>query len=117
MINFCIIEIEACKRNVAHSRVDVKLSFYCFLFQLALKFHPDKNPDNPDAAEKFKEINHAHTVLGDTVKRGIYDQYGTLGLYVSEQFGEENVNTYFVLTSPWCKVRSTIQRSKSTAVF
>uniref|UniRef100_A0A3Q2QRD4 DnaJ homolog subfamily C member 5 n=1 Tax=Fundulus heteroclitus TaxID=8078 RepID=A0A3Q2QRD4_FUNHE len=31
--------------------------------KLALKFHPDKNPDNPDAAEKFKEINNAHSIL------------------------------------------------------
>lgn len=54
---------------------------------------------------QFKEINHAHSVLGDTTKRGIYDRYGSLGLYVAEQFGEENVNTYFVLTSPWCKVK------------
>jgi len=71
--------------------------------KLALKFHPDKNPNNPDASEKFKEINHAHTVLSDNTKRGIYDRYGSLGLYVAEQFGEENVNTYFVLTSGWCK--------------
>ncbi|KAK2154167.1 hypothetical protein LSH36_275g07036 [Paralvinella palmiformis] len=71
--------------------------------KLALKYHPDKNPNNPDATEKFKEINHAHSVLGDTTKRQIYDRYGSLGLYVAEQFGEENVNTYFVLTSPWCK--------------
>jgi len=71
--------------------------------KLALKYHPDKNPDNPESTEKFKEINHAHSVLSDATKRGIYDQYGSLGLYVAEQFGEENVNTYFVLTSGWCK--------------
>jgi len=71
--------------------------------KLALKFHPDKNPDNPEATEKFKDINHAHSVLNDSTKRGIYDRYGSLGLYVAEQFGEENVNTYFVLTSGWCK--------------
>jgi DnaJ family protein C protein 5 len=71
--------------------------------KLALKFHPDKNPNNPDATEKFQEINHANSVLSDSVKRGIYDRYGSLGLYVAEQFGEENVNTYFVLTSGWCK--------------
>lgn len=58
---------------------------------------------------QFKEINHANSVLGDTTKRGIYDRYGSLGLYVAEHFGEENVNTYFVLTSPWCKV-SFVQR-------
>uniref|UniRef100_A0A3B3RQW4 DnaJ homolog subfamily C member 5 n=1 Tax=Paramormyrops kingsleyae TaxID=1676925 RepID=A0A3B3RQW4_9TELE len=71
--------------------------------KLALKFHPDKNPDNPEAAEKFKEINSAHTILTDPTKRNIYDKYGSLGLYVAEQFGEENVNTYFVLSSWWAK--------------
>jgi DnaJ family protein C protein 5 len=53
---------------------------------------------------QFQEINKANTVLSDTTKRGIYDRYGSVGLYVAEQFGEENVNTYFVLTSGWCKV-------------
>ncbi|XP_013417102.1 dnaJ homolog subfamily C member 5 isoform X2 [Lingula anatina] len=71
--------------------------------KLALKYHPDKNLDNPAAAEHFKDINHAHTVLSDTTRRGIYDRYGSLGIYIGEQFGEENVNAYFVLTSGWCK--------------
>ena len=53
---------------------------------------------------QFQEVNHANGVLSDTVKRNIYDRYGSIGIYVAEQFGEENVNTYFVLTSPWCKV-------------
>lgn len=70
-----------------------------------MKFHPDKNPDNPEAADKFKEINNAHAILNDPTKRNIYDKYGSLGLYVAEQFGEENVNTYFVLSSWWAKVR------------
>lgn len=72
--------------------------------RLALKYHPDKNPNNPEAAEKFKEVNRAHTILNDTTKRNIYDNYGSLGLYIAEQFGEENVNAYFVVTSTWCKV-------------
>lgn len=76
-----------------------------FCRKLALKFHPDKNPDNPEAADKFKEINNAHAILNDPTKRNIYDKYGSLGLYVAEQFGEENVNTYFVLSSWWAKVR------------
>lgn len=71
---------------------------------MALKHHPDKNPDDPGAAEKFKEINNAHTILTDTSKRNIYDKYGSLGLYVAEQFGDENVNTYFMLSSWWAKV-------------
>jgi len=53
---------------------------------------------------QFQEINHAYSVLNDPTKRSIYDRYGSLGLYIAEQFGEENVNTYFVLTSSWCKV-------------
>ncbi|XP_012260257.1 dnaJ homolog subfamily C member 5 isoform X2 [Athalia rosae] len=71
--------------------------------KLALRYHPDKNPNNPEAAEKFKEINRAHAILTDLTKRNIYDNYGSLGLYVAEQFGEENVNAYFVVTSGWCK--------------
>jgi DnaJ homolog subfamily C member 5 len=54
---------------------------------------------------QFKEVNRAHTILSDETKRNIYDNYGSLGLYIAEQFGEENVNAYFVVTSPTCKVR------------
>uniref|UniRef100_A0A0K8V943 Cysteine string protein n=1 Tax=Bactrocera latifrons TaxID=174628 RepID=A0A0K8V943_BACLA len=71
--------------------------------KLALKYHPDKNPNNTDAAEKFKEVNRAHSILSDQTKRNIYDNYGSLGLYIAEQFGEENVNAYFVVTSPAVK--------------
>ncbi|XP_028354409.1 dnaJ homolog subfamily C member 5 isoform X1 [Physeter macrocephalus] len=81
---------------------DIKKSYR----KLALKYHPDKNPDNPEAADKFKEINNAHAILTDSTKRNIYDKYGSLGLYVAEQFGEENVNTYFVLSSWWAKLVS-----------
>ncbi|XP_072269761.1 dnaJ homolog subfamily C member 5 [Pyxicephalus adspersus] len=66
--------------------------------KLALKYHPDKNPDNPEASEKFKEINNAHGILTDSTKRNIYDKYGSLGLYVAEQFGEENVWWDFIVS-------------------
>lgn len=47
----------------------------------ALKWHPDRNVDNKDAAEKkFKEINEAYEVLSDAKKKAIYDQYGEEGL-------------------------------------
>lgn len=43
---------------------------------LAKKYHPDLNKDNPEAAEKFKEINEAYEVLGDATKKANYDKYG-----------------------------------------
>lgn len=49
-------------------------------------------------------MNRAHAILIDITKRNIYDNYGSLGLYIAEQFGEENVNAYFLVTSGWCKV-------------
>ena len=45
--------------------------------RLAKKYHPDLNKDNPQAAEKFKEINEAYEVLGDSTKRKNYDQFGS----------------------------------------
>lgn len=42
----------------------------------SLEFHPDKNPGDEDAAEKFTKINRAYEVLTDEVKRQIYDQQG-----------------------------------------
>ncbi len=44
--------------------------------KMAMKFHPDQNQDNPQAEEKFKEINEAWEVLQDDQKRSAYDQYG-----------------------------------------
>ncbi|KKK11988.1 hypothetical protein P175DRAFT_0543621 [Aspergillus ochraceoroseus IBT 24754] len=46
----------------------------------ALKYHPDKNANNPEAAEKFKEMSHAYEILSDSQKRSIYDQLGEEGL-------------------------------------
>ncbi|GIK02384.1 type I HSP40 co-chaperone [Aspergillus viridinutans] len=46
----------------------------------ALKYHPDKNANNPEAAEKFKEMSRAYEILSDPQKRQIYDQYGEEGL-------------------------------------
>src|SRR5690348_2118400 len=44
--------------------------------KLALKYHPDKNPDDKAAEEKFKELGEAYEVLCDPQKRAAYDQYG-----------------------------------------
>ncbi|MBZ0280026.1 MAG: J domain-containing protein [Anaerolineae bacterium] len=47
--------------------------------KLAKKHHPDANPDDPNAESRFKELNEAYEVLGDTDKRAQYDRFGTAG--------------------------------------
>ena len=47
--------------------------------RLAIKFHPDKNPGNPEAEEKFKEAAEAFAVLSDDEKRQLYDRFGKSG--------------------------------------
>ena len=55
------------------SEADIKKAFR----KLAIKYHPDKNRDNPkEAEEKFKEVNEAYSVLSDETKRAQYDQFG-----------------------------------------
>ncbi len=55
------------------SETDIKKAFR----QLALKYHPDRNPEDKEAEEKFKEINEAYSCLSDPEKRANYDRFGT----------------------------------------
>ena len=48
--------------------------------RLAMKFHPDRNPDDPEAEHKFKECKEAYEVLANAQKRAAYDQFGHAGL-------------------------------------
>ena len=48
--------------------------------KLAMKYHPDRNPDDKDADAKFKEATEAYEILSDEQKRGAYDQYGHAGV-------------------------------------
>ena len=48
--------------------------------KLAMKWHPDRNPDNPKAEEHFKEAKQAYEILSDGQKRGAYDRFGHAGV-------------------------------------
>ncbi|HLP17969.1 MAG TPA: molecular chaperone DnaJ [Bacteroidota bacterium] len=63
--------------------------------KLALQYHPDRNPDNKEAEEKFKEGAEAYEALSDPTKRQRYDQYGHEGMRGTDFRSYQNVNDIF----------------------
>ena len=61
--------------------VDIKKSYR----RMAMKYHPDRNPNNKEAEARFKEVKEAYEVLSDPQKRATYDRFGHAG--VNQQFG------------------------------
>src|SRR5215211_5013559 len=69
--------------NKDASEDDIKKAYR----KLAMKYHPDRNPDNPKAEEHFKEAKEAYEILTDANKRAAYDQYGHAGVDPSAAAG------------------------------
>ena len=64
----------------------------------AMKFHPDRNPDDPQADAKFKEAAEAYEVLNDPQKKSAYDQFGhsgVEGMGGGQGFNDVNINDIF----------------------
>ena len=81
MTDLCYYEVLEIQKGADKSTI--KKAFR----KLAMKYHPDKNPDDKEAEEKFKAINEAYQVLIDDEKRALYDRYGKAGLQGHEQGG------------------------------
>src|SRR6266513_812200 len=65
------------------SEEDIKKAYR----KLAMKHHPDRNPDDKTSEEKFKEAKAAYEILSDAKKRAAYDQFGHAGVDASAGFG------------------------------
>jgi molecular chaperone DnaJ len=71
--------------NVAKNatEADIKTAYR----RLAMKYHPDRNPNDKEAEEKFKEAKEAYEILTDAQKRALYDQHGHAGIDAARQGG------------------------------
>eukprot|EP00005_Dracoamoeba_jomungandri_P014256 CAMPEP_0174264620 /NCGR_PEP_ID=MMETSP0439-20130205/23145_1 /TAXON_ID=0 /ORGANISM="Stereomyxa ramosa, Strain Chinc5" /LENGTH=476 /DNA_ID=CAMNT_0015350593 /DNA_START=105 /DNA_END=1535 /DNA_ORIENTATION=+ len=76
--DFCYYEVLGVTKE--SSAAQIKKGYY----KMAMKWHPDKNPDNPEAEEMFKKVSEAYNVLSDEKKKSIYDKFGKEGVSSSE---------------------------------
>lgn len=76
--------------NKSASQADIKKAYR----KLAVKYHPDKNPDNKEAEEKFKQISEAYQVLSDEDKKARYDRIGHDAYIANGQSGFSGANQY-----------------------
>jgi len=76
-------EVLGVKKNATEE--EIKKAFR----KLAMKHHPDRNPGNKQAEERFKEINEAYAVLSDKQKRQQYDEFGPSGF--SQRYSQEDI--------------------------
>lgn len=74
-------EVLGCRKDA--SEADIKKAYR----RLAMKHHPDRNPDDADAEAKFKEAKEAYEILSNKEKRGAYDQFGHAGVDASRAGG------------------------------
>ena len=74
-------EVLGVSKNATES--EIKKSYR----KLALKYHPDKNPDDSEAEDKFKEAAEAYEILSDQDKRAKYDRFGHAGVGGAGGFG------------------------------
>ena len=72
------------------SDADIKKAYR----KLAVRYHPDKNPNNKNAEEKFKVINEAYSILSDKEKKQQYDRFGKRGLNGNEGPQMNGVNPH-----------------------
>ena len=80
---------------------DIKKSYR----RVAMKYHPDRNSDDPKSDDKFTEATEAYEILMDSEKRGAYDQYGHAGVdpsmggggngNFSDIFGEQSLTVIY----------------------
>jgi len=82
-------EVLGVARNA--SEADIKKAYR----RLAMKFHPDRNPDDKNAEASFKEANEAYEVLADAQKRAAYDQFGHAGVDPSAAAGARGAGGFY----------------------